>query len=193
MDSSKGVARPIRNCDPSEKIKRYQEHRFSVAGIARANTKIGLANLVYNVNRDLSSPLGRDRQRAVSFGLRKCGSDEHRAVAAMQPFNWFACVTPKLSHWSLLMYRTSCLTLIGLFIAAPAFAAGGCSTAPAAKFMPKATLESQLKTEGLTVRRIKTEKGCYEVYAVDKAGKKVNFAYNAETLEKLANAEAGEN
>ena len=47
--------------------------------------------------------------------------------------------------------------------------------------------------EGLTVRQIKVEKGCYEVYAVDKAGKKVNVAYNAETLEKLANAESGEN
>lgn len=68
-----------------------------------------------------------------------------------------------------------------------------CSTAPAAKFQPKATLESQLKAEGLTVRQIKTEKGCYEVYAVDKAGKKVNVAYNAETLQKAANAEAGEN
>ena len=42
-------------------------------------------------------------------------------------------------------------------------------------------------------RQIKVEKGCYEVYAVDKAGKKVNLAYNAETLEKLDNAEAGEN
>ena len=55
------------------------------------------------------------------------------------------------------------------------------------------TLEAQLKGEGLTVRQIKTEKGCYEVYAVGKDGKKVNAAYNAETLEKLDNAEAGEN
>ena len=68
-----------------------------------------------------------------------------------------------------------------------------CSTAPAANFKPQATLEAQLKTEGLTVRKIKVEKGCYEVYAIDKAGKKVNVAYNAETLEKVANAEAGEN
>jgi hypothetical protein len=78
-------------------------------------------------------------------------------------------------------------------IAGPAFAAGGCSTSSLSKFQPKATLESQLKAEGLTVRQIKTEKGCYEVYAVDKAGKKVNVAYNAETLAKMADAEAGEN
>jgi hypothetical protein len=65
--------------------------------------------------------------------------------------------------------------------------------APVAQFKPKTALEEQLKSQGLTVRQIKVEGGCYEVYAVDKAGKKVNAAYNAETLEKLANAEAGEN
>ena len=91
------------------------------------------------------------------------------------------------------MIRTTFLTALALMIAGPAFAAGGCSTASASKFQPKATLESQLKAEGLTVRQIKTEKGCYEVYAVDKAGKKVNAAYNAETLAKMADAEAGEN
>lgn len=90
------------------------------------------------------------------------------------------------------MHRTLILAALAGMIAAPALAAGSCSTAPTSKFQPKATLEAQLKSEGLTVRQIKTEKGCYEVYAVDKSGKKVNVAYNAETLEKLDNAEAGE-
>lgn len=93
------------------------------------------------------------------------------------------------------MYRTLVLAaLAGMVAAGPALAAGAsCSTAPKSQFKPKATLEAQLTGEGLTVRQIKVEKGCYEVYAVDKAGKKVNLAYNAETLEKLDNAEAGEN
>jgi len=91
------------------------------------------------------------------------------------------------------MYRSFAVTALGLLMTGSAFAAGACSTAPAAQFKAKATLEAQLKGEGLTVRQIKVENGCYEVYAVDKAGKKVNGAYNAETLEKLANAEAGEN
>jgi len=90
------------------------------------------------------------------------------------------------------MYRTLVLATLAGMVAGPAFAAGGsCSTAPKSQFKPKATLEAQLTGEGLTVRQIKVEKGCYEVYAVDKAGKKVNLAYNAETLEKLDNAEAG--
>ena len=92
------------------------------------------------------------------------------------------------------MYRALSLTALALLSATPTFAASPtCSTAPAAKFQSKATLESQLKAEGLTVRQIKIEKGCYEVYAIDAGGKKVNVAYNAETLEKLVNAEAGEN
>jgi hypothetical protein len=92
------------------------------------------------------------------------------------------------------MFRAAVLMPLALLVASPALAAGDtCSTAAPTKFQPKATLETQLKAEGLTVRQIKTEKGCYEVYAVDKAGKKVNVAYNAETLVKLANAEAGEN
>ena len=92
------------------------------------------------------------------------------------------------------MYRIFATTAIAVLMAGPALAAGtSCSTAPAAQFKPQATLETQLKAEGLTVRRIKVEKGCYEVYAVDKSGKKVNVAYNAETLAKVDNAEAGEN
>ncbi len=39
----------------------------------------------------------------------------------------------------------------------------------------------------------KVEKGCYEVYAIDKGDKKLNVADNAETLAKLTDAEAGEN
>ncbi len=92
------------------------------------------------------------------------------------------------------MFRAFTLTALTVLMAGPALAAGAtCSTAPAAQFKPKTVLETQLKTEGLTVRRIKVENGCYEVYAVDKAGKKVNVAYNAETLDKVGNAEAGEN
>ena len=92
------------------------------------------------------------------------------------------------------MHRLFAFASIALLAATPAFAAGpACSTAPAAKFQPKATLEKQLTAEGMTIRQIKTEKGCYEVYALDKSGKAYNAAYNAETLQKAANAEAGEN
>ena len=91
------------------------------------------------------------------------------------------------------MLRPTLLALALIGVAAPAFAAGvTCSIADKSKFQPQTKLEDMLKADGLTVRQIKTEKGCYEVYAVDKAGKKINTAYNAETLVKVDNPEAGE-
>jgi len=44
----------------------------------------------------------------------------------------------------------------------------------------------------MKVRQIKTEGGCYEVYATDKSGKRQNMAFNAKTLKQVAKAEAGE-
>ena len=91
------------------------------------------------------------------------------------------------------MIRSSLLALVLIGLTVPAFAAGAtCSTSDKSKFQPQAKLEDMLKADGLGVRQIKTEKGCYEVYAVDKAGKKINAAFNAETLEKVDNPEAGE-
>ncbi len=92
------------------------------------------------------------------------------------------------------MIRTVSLAALIALIATPAFAAGAtCSTAASSAFKPKADLEAVLKKDNITVRKIKTEKGCYEVYGISKDGKKVNQAYNAETLEKVDNPEAGEN
>jgi hypothetical protein len=89
--------------------------------------------------------------------------------------------------------KVALLAAMALAVASPAFASGSCSSAPKASWQPKSALEAQLKSEGLKVRQIKTENGCYEVYATNSAGKRMNLAYNAETLEKLDNAEAGEN
>ena len=83
------------------------------------------------------------------------------------------------------MYRTLVIAALAGVIAGPALAAGTCSTAAKSKFQPKATLESQLKGEGLTVRQIKTEKGCYEVYAIDAKGAKVETIFNPQTGEPV--------
>jgi hypothetical protein len=86
------------------------------------------------------------------------------------------------------------LAVISVAAAGPALAGEGkCSSAPKSKWQPRSALETQLQSDGYKVRRIKIEGGCYEVYATDKDGKRANMAYNAATLEKLDNAEAGEN
>ena len=93
------------------------------------------------------------------------------------------------------MIRTLALTVSVALFASSAMAAGAsgtCSKASADKFKPQADLITMLKGEGMTVNKVKVENGCYEVYAKDKAGKMVNVAYNAETLDKMGAAEAGE-
>jgi len=89
--------------------------------------------------------------------------------------------------------KSALLAAMALTLATPAFASGACSSAPQSSWQPQSKLEANLKSEGLTIRRIKVENGCYEVYATDHAGKRLNLAYNAETLKQLNNAEAGEN
>lgn len=92
------------------------------------------------------------------------------------------------------MYRAFTSIAFAALMTSSAFAAGAsCSTSPATQFKPKSDLEEMLKAKGLTMKKLKIEKGCYEVYATDKDGNKVNVAYNAESLEKVDNAEAGEN
>lgn len=92
------------------------------------------------------------------------------------------------------MQRLLLATAIVTVLAAPAMAAGSsCSNAPQSQWQPKSKLETMLQGEGLKVLQVKVENGCYEVYATDSAGKRVNLAYNAETLQKLDNPEAGEN
>ncbi len=85
------------------------------------------------------------------------------------------------------------LSMLAVLAAGPALAAGKCATSPKSQWQSKSALETKLQTEGYKVRQIKTEGGCYEVYATDKDGKRANMAFNAETLAKLDNAEAGEN
>src|SRR5271167_550339 len=70
-----------------------------------------------------------------------------------------------------------------VFTSGSALAAGKCSTAPQSKWQPQPRLEAQLLSDGFKVRQIKVERGCYEVYATDKDGKRINMAFNAETLE----------
>jgi len=91
------------------------------------------------------------------------------------------------------MYRYLPIAAVAILAAGPSFANGACATGPSASFKPIAQLTSKLQADGLTVRRVKTEGGCYEVYAVDKSGAKVNAAFNAVTFAQVYNAEAGEN
>jgi hypothetical protein len=68
------------------------------------------------------------------------------------------------------------LMALSLAGTAPAFAdddAADCGDAPRSQWMSEDAAKAKLKDLGYDVRRIKPEKSCYEAYAFDKAGAKV--------------------
>lgn len=73
---------------------------------------------------------------------------------------------------------------IALFatVAAPAFATDLC-TVPQDKWMTEDALKAKAAEAGFDVKQIKVEDGCYEIYAIDKTGAKVEAWLNPETAE----------
>jgi hypothetical protein len=72
------------------------------------------------------------------------------------------------------------LAALGAFAVSPALAAsysGTCTTAPKAQWMTEAAAQAKITGDGYTVTSIKTTRtgGCYEVYATDKSGKKMEL------------------
>ena len=57
-----------------------------------------------------------------------------------------------------------------------------CDSGPRTGWQPKEKLEQQLKEKGYTVRRIKEDGGCYEVYALDDKGQRGEFYFHPVTL-----------
>ena len=71
-----------------------------------------------------------------------------------------------------------------LLLSAQAFATGlaTCDSGPQETWQPQSTLEKQLTDKGWQVRRIKIDGGCYEVYAIDDKGQKVEAYFHPKTL-----------
>lgn len=75
-------------------------------------------------------------------------------------------------------------------LAAGALSAGAASAAekcnvPVAEWQPRQALEKKLAAEGWKVNRLKTEDGCYEVYGVDRQGRRVEAYFNPKTLQTV--------
>ena len=60
-----------------------------------------------------------------------------------------------------------------------------CDSGPKTGWQPVAKLEEQLKAKGWTVRRVKEDGGCYEVYALDEKGQRGEFYFHPVTLESV--------
>jgi len=88
-------------------------------------------------------------------------------------------------------YRLPAAALIAAaIIAIPAQVASAtglatCDSGPPDKWQPQATLTAKLKKEGWDVRNVKVDGGCYEVYALDAKGERVEAYFHPVTLERV--------
>ena len=57
-----------------------------------------------------------------------------------------------------------------------------CDSGPKEGWQPQAKLEQVLKEKGWTVRRIKEDGGCWEVYGLDDKGQRVEAYFHPVTL-----------
>ena len=86
---------------------------------------------------------------------------------------------------------TLCLAAaLAAALAAPASATGlaTCESGPKSGWHPTETLEKQLTDKGWEVRRIKEDGGCYEVYALDDKGQRVEAYFHPVTLAPVPTA-----
>ncbi len=54
---------------------------------------------------------------------------------------------------------------------------------PKAEWQPKETLQQKLEGEGWKIKKIKVDEGCYEVYATNADGKRMESYFDPKTLE----------
>ena len=57
-----------------------------------------------------------------------------------------------------------------------------CDSGPQSGWQPQETLQKRLTDQGWQVRRIKVDGGCYEVYAIDNKGQRVEAYFHPVTL-----------
>lgn len=66
-------------------------------------------------------------------------------------------------------------------LSVPALASPRCHV-PMADWQPRQVLEDKLKAEGWTIRRIKSDDGCYKVYGTRSDGQRVKATFAPDSL-----------
>lgn len=77
--------------------------------------------------------------------------------------------------------------ILGLGLSLNSFATGlaTCDSGPESGWQSQDTLKEQLAAKGWQVRRIKVDGGCYEAYALDDKGNRVEAYFDPRTLESV--------
>lgn len=77
--------------------------------------------------------------------------------------------------------RSLLISSLALGLITPAMAGPRCHV-PMADWQPKQALEDKLKAEGWTIRRIKSDDGCYRVHGQRGDGQRVKATFAPDTL-----------
>lgn len=84
------------------------------------------------------------------------------------------------------MTRTIVATALAFAtLGAGAAGAGDRCSVPMAEWQPREALQQKLQTAGWKVKKLKTEDGCYEAYAIDDKGRRVEAYFDPKTLETV--------
>lgn len=77
--------------------------------------------------------------------------------------------------------------LAGLLAGGNGFATGlaTCDSGPKETWQPQEKLEKMLVAKGWRVNRVKEDGGCYEVYAINEKGQRVEAYFHPKTLEPV--------
>ncbi|NBV50374.1 PepSY domain-containing protein [bacterium] len=70
------------------------------------------------------------------------------------------------------------LTLCFLTLSLGAYAKKNCTDEPKDKWMSEADFKKKVEAEGYTIKKFKQPGTCYEIYGIDKEGKKVEIYFN---------------
>jgi hypothetical protein len=83
--------------------------------------------------------------------------------------------------------RFASVLAAGLLASSMAGATGlaTCDSGPRSGWQPESKLTDMLKAKGWTVRRVKEDGGCYEVYALNEKGERVEAYFHPVTLDAV--------
>lgn len=84
-----------------------------------------------------------------------------------------------------------CIAIVGLAWSSASFATGlaTCDSGSQDTWKSQHELKAQLVEKGWEVRRIKIDGGCYEVYALNEEGERVEAYFHPQTLETVPTTE----
>ena len=82
---------------------------------------------------------------------------------------------------------TIALLFAGLLSGGSSFATGlaTCDSGPKESWQPQEKLEKMLVEKGWRINRVKEDGGCYEVYAINDKGQRVEAYFHPKTLESV--------